>query len=147
MKIEEGQIHKGRCLCGAVELEAVGVPVVVAHCHCKDCQRLTGAGHSTGAMFPVSRFRLTGAVSEYTLTSEAGNEVTRVFCPSCGSPILGRNTGMPGFVTVSLGVLEDSSAFEPGVVIFARNRKPWDAMGGAIPTFDAQPHWRPEGKG
>ena len=144
MKIGESDVHAGGCLCGAVRFEVEGPPVIVAHCHCKDCQRLTGAGHSTGAMFATSRFRLEGAVREYVLTSEAGNEVTRVFCPSCGSPILGRNTGMPGFVTVSLGALEDSSAFEPGVTVFARNRKPWDAMDDSIPTFEAQPAWRPD---
>jgi hypothetical protein len=144
MAIGSDQIHKGRCLCGSVEYEAEGVPVIVAHCHCEDCQRLTGAGHSSGAMFATSRFRLTGTVREYQLTSDAGNVVTREFCPSCGSPILGRNTGMPGFVTVSLGTLEDSSAFEPGVVVFARNRKPWDTMDASVPTFAAQPQWRPE---
>jgi hypothetical protein len=142
--IDDEQVHRGRCLCGAVRFETHGRPEIVAHCHCKDCQRLTGGGHSTGAMFPTSRFQLKGTVGEYLLESEAGNEVTRVFCPSCGSPILGRNSGMPGFVTVSLGTLEDSSEFEPAVVVFARNRKPWDVMDETIPTFDAQPSWRPE---
>lgn len=136
-------VHHGRCLCGAVTFEMEGTPVVVAHCHCQDCQRLTGAGHSTGAMFPSSQFKLQGPVREYSLTSEAGNEVTRVFCPSCGTPILGRNSGMPGFVTISLGTLDDSSMFQPSVVIFARNRKPWDKMDESIATFDAQPAWRP----
>jgi hypothetical protein len=144
MTIGEDQIHRGGCLCGAVRFETTGAPVIVAHCHCEDCQRLTGAGHLTGAMYPMDRFRLEGPGREFILRSEAGNEVTRVFCPTCGSPILGRNSGMPGFVTVSLGTMEDSSAFEPGVTIFARNRKPWDAIDPAIPTFDGQPPWRPD---
>jgi hypothetical protein len=95
-------------------------------------------------MFPEARARLTGRLSEYRLTSEAGNEVTRVFCPSCGSPILGRNTGMLGFVTVSLGLLRDSSAFEPSVVVFARSRRAWDTLDEAIPAFAAQPSWVPD---
>jgi hypothetical protein len=127
-----------------VTFEAVGDPVVVAHCHCEDCQRLTGAGHSTGAMFPTDRFEIRGPTREYELRSEAGNQVTRVFCPNCGSPILGRNSGMAGFVTVSLGLIEDSYGLEPGVVIFARNRRAWDVMDDSIATFDAQPQWRPE---
>lgn len=144
MSIDSNLVHHGQCLCGAVAFEAKGAPVVVAHCHCRDCQRLTGAGHSTGAMFPLDRFSIRGPVREYRLKSEAENEVTRVFCPSCGSPILGRNTAMPGFVTISLGTLDDSSMFEPVVTIFARNRKPWDAMDDSIATFEAQPQWRPE---
>jgi hypothetical protein len=143
MAIGDDQVHTGRCLCGAVRFELAGAPVIVAHCHCQDCQRLSGAGHATGAMFPTARFRLEGAVSEYTLRSDAGNEVTRVFCPACGSPILGRNTGMPGFVTVSLGLVDDSAEFEPAVRIFARNRKPWDGAPEDLPTFEAQPSWKP----
>jgi hypothetical protein len=136
-------VLEGGCLCGTVRYRLQGPPVVVAHCHCEDCQRLSGAGHSTGAMFPVSQFVLNGRVAEYALTSAAGNTVTRVFCPNCGSPILGRNTAMEGFVTVSLGTLDDSSAIKPDVVVFARNRKPWDVMDDTLPTFDAQPAWRP----
>jgi hypothetical protein len=143
MTILDDSLHRGQCLCGAVQVEADGAPIVVAHCCCLDCQRLTGAGHSTGATFPAARVRLTGELREFALTSEAGNAVTRVFCPSCGSPILGRNSGMPGFVTLSLGLLCDSSAFEPAVTIFARSRRPWDPLDAAVPSFDAQPPWRP----
>jgi hypothetical protein len=95
-------------------------------------------------MFPTDRFEIRGPTREYELRSEAGNQVTRVFCPNCGSPILGRNSGMAGFVTVSLGLIEDSYGLEPGVVIFARNRRAWDVMDDSIATFDAQPQWRPE---
>ncbi len=94
-------------------------------------------------MFSATQLRLDGPTAEFKLVSEAGNEVTRVFCPSCGSPILGQNTGMAGFVTLSLGTMDDSSEFEPGVTVFARNRKPWDAMDGSVATFDAQPAWSP----
>jgi hypothetical protein len=95
-------------------------------------------------MFAADRFEMTGPVGEYRLLSENGNEVTRTFCPSCGSPIFGCNTAMPGFLTISLGTFEDSSGFAPAVVVFARNRKPWDVMDETLPTFDAQPRWSPE---
>lgn len=144
MSIRDDQIHRGRCLCGVVTYEVIGAPQIVAHCHCSDCQRLTGAGHSTGAMYPLERFKMSGPVREHTLTSEAGNTVTRGFCPGCGSPVFGRNSGMPGYVTITLGTLDDSSMFEPAVVVFARNRRPWDVMDRELPTFDAQPAWRPE---
>ena len=138
------RVRHGRCLCGSVQYEVRGEPQIVAHCHCKDCQRLTGAGHSTGAMFPTKKFHMTGPVSEYKVQSENGNEVTRVFCPSCGSPILGCNSAMQGFLTISLGTLNDSTDLMPAVAIFARNRKPWDVMDESIQTFEAQPVWKPE---
>lgn len=145
MSIRDDQILRGRCLCGSVTYEVTGSPEIVAHCHCADCQRLTGAGHSTGAMYPVGRFQLSGPTGEHRLTSDAGNVVTRAFCPRCGSPIFGSNSAMEGYVTISLGTFDDSSLFEPAVVIFARNRKPWDAMDDSLPTFQAQPGWHPQG--
>ena len=135
--------HSGGCLCGAVRYEVEGRPLVVAHCHCKDCQRGSGTGHSTGAMFPADKMRLMGQVTEFKVKSDNGNEVTRVFCPACGSPILGRNSGMEGYLTIALGTVDDSSGFEPQVVVFARNRKPWDIMDESLPTFEAQPNWKP----
>ena len=137
-------VHKGGCHCGSVRYRATGKPVIVAHCHCKDCQRLGGAGHSTGAMFAVENFQLEGPVSEYALDADNGNRVTKAFCPICGSQILGRNSGSTGYVTVSLGTLDDSSALQPQVAIFARNRKPWDIMDEKIASFESQPGWKPD---
>lgn len=144
---KNSEIHTGRCLCGNIRYEVTGHPVVVAHCHCKDCQRASGAGHTTGAMFATTQFTISGRVAEYSLVSDAGNQVTKVFCPTCGSPVLGRNDGMEGFVTVSLGTMDDSSKFEPDVVIFADNKKTWDIMSDTLPTFLAQPEWSPENTG
>jgi len=140
---KNSKIHTGGCLCGKIRYEASGAPVVVAHCHCEDCQRASGAGHTTGAMFATAQFKITGRFAEYTLVSNAGNQVTKVFCPTCGSPIFGRNDGMQGFVTVSLGTMDESSEFEPEVVIFASNKKPWDTMSDTLATFPAQPKWSP----
>src|SRR5262249_688157 len=97
-----------------------------------------------GAMYPVARFKLSGSIGEHTLTSNAGNLVTRAFCPKCGSPILGRNNAMEGFVTISLGTFDDSSVFEPAVVIFARNRKPWDSVDRSRREFEAEAEWHPQ---
>jgi len=49
-------------------------------------------------------------------------------------------------VTISLGTLDDSSSFEPEVIVFARNQKPWDVMDKQITAFMAQPNWHPEDK-
>ena len=117
--------------------------MVVAHCHCLDCQRLSGAGHTTGAMFPDEAVRLTGAVSTFDIASAAGNTVTRLFCGGCGSPLFGRNSGMPGFMTVSVGTLDDPDDLKPQVAIFTRSRRAWDVMDPALASYEAQPGWKP----
>ena len=136
-------MRTGRCLCGKSTYAIEGDPVIVAHCHCEDCQRLSGAGHTTGAMFPESGVRMNGPIASFELVSEAGNQVTRLFCATCGSPLFGKNSAMPGFITATAGTLDRSEELSPQVAIFARNRRPWDAMDSALATFDAQPAWKP----
>ena len=137
-------MRSGRCLCGGCTYEIDGDPIVVAHCHCLDCQRLTGAGHSTGAMFPQNDVTLIGPVASYELASASGNTVTRLFCATCGSPLFGKNTGMPEVMTVSLGTLDKPDDLTPQVAIFARTRRAWDTMDPTLATYDAQPGWKPE---
>ena len=134
----------GRCLCGNCSYTIEGEPVVVAHCHCLDCQRLSGAGHTTGAMFPEEGVTLTGAPATFSLTSDGGNTVTRLFCGTCGSPLFGKNAGMPGFMTVFLGTLDAPDTLTPQVAIFARTRRQWDVMDASLTSFKAQPDWKPD---
>lgn len=136
-------MRTGGCLCGACKYEIDGDPVVVAHCHCIDCQKLTGAGHATGAIFAEDRIRLSGPSTSYSMPAESGNKVTRIFCSTCGSPLFGRNSGMPGYMTVSLGTFDSSNDLTPQVVLFARSRRPWDIMDEALPTYATQPDWKP----
>ena len=133
----------GKCLCGQCSYTIEGDPVVVAHCHCLDCQRLSGAGHTTGAMFAEEGVTLSGAPTSYALTSENGNTVTRLFCATGGSPLFGTNTGMPGFMTVTLGTLDQSDQLTPQVAIFARARRRWDLIDASVQSFDTQPGWKP----
>jgi hypothetical protein len=133
----------GQCLCGACRYTIEGDPVVVAHCHCRDCQRLSGAGHTTGAMFAEAGVSVEGDLATFDLLSEGGNTVTRLFCRTCGSPLFGRNTGMPGFLTVSLGTLDEPDSLTPQVAVFARTRRHWDVMDASLATFDSQPGWKP----
>lgn len=136
-------MSRGSCLCGQVTFEVRGEPVITAHCHCRDCQRLTGAAHSTGAMFAVENVTLNGKTAQFELAGSSGATVTRTFCPTCGSPLFGKNTAMPGFITLSVGTFDDLEAFVPKVAIFARNRATWDAMDPAVQSFETQPDWSP----
>jgi hypothetical protein len=138
------ETYAGGCLCGAVRYQISGTPVVVARCHCEKCQKVSGAGHTVGAMFADKALHLRGELGEFQYRSNAGNEVTKSFCPRCGSPMLGRNTGMKGYVTVPLGSMDDSSSLRSDVAISTRNRKPWDTLDTDIPCFEAQPDWKPD---
>lgn len=134
---------EGGCLCGKVRYKIEGDPIIVAHCYCRDCQRLSGAGHLTGAMFPVERIDIAGQLAEFQGVSESGNTVSHLFCAVCSSRLFGKNTGMPGFLTVGVGSLDEPGRVQPQVAVFARSRPHWDAADPNVQSFDTQPSWKP----
>ena len=133
----------GKCLCGAVTYEVVGPPVVVAQCHCQECRRLSGTGHTVGAMFRSGQITLNGQLAEFKYESEAGSKVTKAFCVNCGSPIYGSNTRLPDHMTLTLGTMDEARELSVEVVIFARNRPHWDRVDDDVTSFETQPDWKP----
>ena len=78
----------GGCLCGAIRYETVGEPVFSLRCHCRDCQRQSGAAHVPAARVPSAGFRiLQGTPKRYVTKADSGNDIVRVFCGNCGTPL------------------------------------------------------------
>jgi hypothetical protein len=93
-------------------------------------------------MYPVERARVIGVVAEFELKTDEST-VTRTFCPRCGSPLYGRNSRMPGFLTFTAGTLEDPGSLTPQVGIFTRTKRHWDATDAEVALFETQPPWKP----
>lgn len=136
--------YTGRCLCGEVRYVAEGKPKIVAQCHCEDCRRLSGTGHTIGAMFPSSAVAITGKLNNFRLMSDKDSEVTRTFCANCGSPIYGMNTRLPNYLTLTLGTMDDAAGLDVEVVIFERDKPHWDQLGNDVMSFATQPEWKPD---
>jgi len=137
--------YHGKCLCCEVTYVAVGPPVVVAQCHCEECRRLSGTGHTVGAMFSSDAVSLSGKLSQFSYLSDNGSQVTKAFCANCGSPIYGKNTRIPDHLTLSLGTMDDAEGLDIEVVIFERDKQHWDQLGKDVISFATQPDWKPEG--
>jgi len=74
-------LRTGGCLCGAIRYETAGEPVFTLRCHCRDCQRQSGAAHVPAARFPSAGFRiLLGTPRRYVTKADSGNDIVRVFC-------------------------------------------------------------------
>lgn len=127
----------GRCLCGAVNYRIASAPVRMAQCHCRDCQRASGTGHTSQAFFKLADFEAQGKTASFAVTAESGNVVTRYFCPTCGSRVWNENTGRPGIVVVPVGCLDNSDWYAPEAVGFTRNRGAWDVTSVEVPNFEA----------
>jgi hypothetical protein len=136
--------YTGRCQCGGVAYEAVGDPVIVAQCHCEQCRRLSGTGHTVGAMFTVASVTMRGRMNDYCYISTLGSKVTKSFCRVCGSPICGRNSKNPDHVTIALGSMDDAKGFDVHVVIFDRDKQCWDQLEKDVLRYDTQPEFNPK---
>lgn len=94
-------------------------------------------------MFPRAAVVLQGEICAFTYQSAKGSAVTKGFCPTCGSPVYGRNTRSPDHVTLPLGAMDNADGLRVEVVIFDRDKPHWDQLGDDVTFFATQPEWRP----
>lgn len=129
----------GGCACGAVRYQADAAPALSMQCHCRDCQRATGGGHASMAIFQRSTFRLRGEVKYHAVTTDSGHVARRGFCPACGSPVVSEPGVAPEMIAVHAASLDDPSTYAPQLAIYGKRAHRWDPTDTALPRFDAMP--------
>jgi hypothetical protein len=75
---------QGGCACGAVRYRMTSRPMFVNCCHCRSCQRETGASFALNAIIEAKRVILLSGSPEVVNTPSAsgmGQKIAR--CPSC----------------------------------------------------------------
>ena len=134
------QPRTGGCLCGAIRYQTIGDPVFTLRCHCRDCQRQSGAAHVPAARVPSAGFRiLQGTPRRYVTKADSGNEIVRVFCGDCGTPLYVQVATRPDLVGLRVCTLDDPSWFRPEADIFMRSAQPWDHDETGVPKYDGYP--------
>lgn len=117
---------KGGCLCGAVRYECGAPPIMQGACHCRDCQKQTGAAYAVLAIFQKDDVTVTGDSYEvFVHKGESGQEVRRGFCSKCGSSILAEYDVTPDFAVVMSGTLDDPALVKPEWNIYTAGKQPW----------------------
>ena len=133
-------IRTGGCLCGAVRYESGGEPLFSLQCHCRGCQRASGAAHVSAVRMPSAEFRIIqGAPKTYVARSDAGNDISRVFCGECGTPLYVQVSTRPDIVGLRVTTFDDPSWFKPDANIFTKSAQPWDHVDPSVPAFDTYP--------
>lgn len=126
----------GQCLCGAVRYTSAGSPQFVFLCHCRDCQHAGGSLAHFGVMVPEAGFSRIGEVRSYAKTSDSGRQITREFCPTCGSGIDHRLEVAPGMVVIKGGTLDNPAAVAPTFELCARTKLLSLASGAPLRCFE-----------
>lgn len=129
----------GGCLCGAVRYESQADPVMAGHCHCADCRKSSGTGHSSHLAVPKPSLVVTGEVTLFDRPADSGNVVSRAFCPTCGAPVYSLSPAMPDMIFLRASSLDDPEVFRPQMVVYTKRAPSWDHMDSQLPSFVAMP--------
>lgn len=122
-------VATGQCLCGSYRYSFERDQVISAsHCHCKDCQRMTGCGKATIVLVPTAALEAQGELKTYTVTGTDGAHVTRGFCPDCGSGVVSYIEEMPEIRFVKAGGLDDSSWVTVDSSFWSSSAQPWSPV-------------------
>ncbi len=138
---------EGGCDCRAVRYRVESAPLFVHCCHCRWCQRESGAAFALNAMIEADRVTTLAAQPELVHTpsaSGAGQKIAR--CPTCRVALWSHYSGAgPVLKFVRVGTLDDPDLLPPDIHIFTATRQPWvqlapDAL--AVPEYyDRKQHW------
>jgi hypothetical protein len=106
--------HEGVCICGEIRYAVTAKPHVITICHCRFCQRATGAPYLVEPIFSLDDLAISrGAPKTFDLLSAgSGKKVTIHFCAGCGTKLYLTLERFPGLVGVYAGTFDDPSWIE-----------------------------------
>ncbi|MEI9987088.1 MAG: GFA family protein [Aliidongia sp.] len=110
----------GSCLCGAVRYSAarLGDP---GWCHCRQCQRASGAPAVVWADCTKPEFTVKGPVARI----KSSNHTHRLFCLYCGSTLFMVEDATDGLVNIAVATLDEPARIRPEFHIWDSARLPW----------------------
>src|SRR5258707_2188890 len=138
---------EGKCTCGAVRYRMTSKPLFVHCCHCRWCQRETGASFALNARIDADRVVLLKGVPEVVDTpsnSGKGQKISR--CPACRVALWSNYAGAGDAVRfVRVGTLEEPDRLPPDIHIFTASKQPWVVLPPGMPAvaeyYDPEQYW------
>ena len=130
----------GGCLCGAIRYRVDAEISELRHCHCRDCQKASGAHGAVVALIPRDKVTLEkGTPKRYAGKAASGRTLYRFFCPDCGSPLFGQRETMPDMMTLRAGTLDDSKDLKIVMHIWTESAHPWSYIDPNAKQHPGQP--------
>jgi hypothetical protein len=131
-------MHKGSCLCGAVEYEISGALGPIVFCHCSRCRKASGSAFNAISPVAAANFHIVkGQESLRGYRNNAG--VYRMFCGTCGSQLFGKRESAPETVRVRIGTLDTPVDAKVSAHIFVGSKAEWDEIHDDVPQYEERP--------
>ena len=138
---------EGGCTCGAVRYRMTGGPLFVHCCHCRWCQRETGAAFALNAMIEADRVvLLSGEPEMVAVPSESGRGQKIARCPECRVALWSNYAGAGDAVRfVRVGTLDEPGRLPPDIHIYTASKQPWvvipEGARAVAEYYDREDHW------
>jgi len=138
---------EGGCDCRRVRYRLLSAPMFVHCCHCRWCQRESGASFALNAMIEADRVISLGVDPELVNTpSESGSGQLIARCPVCRIAVWSNYAGAGPVVRfVRVGTLDEPDRLPPDIHIFTESKQPWVVLDGAAPVmpqyYEREQHW------
>jgi len=140
----------GGCACGTIRYRMTTSPLFVHCCHCRWCQRETGASFALNALIEADRVVLLEGEPEVVDTpsnSGKGQKIAR--CPRCHVAVWSNYAGAGDAVRfVRVGTLDDPDRLPPDIHIFTSSKQPWIVLPPGVRAvaefYDIAREWPPE---
>ena len=100
----------GQCACGRVGFEVTAPFSSAGYCHCKRCQRRTGALWSANAIVDADGFKIVRGGDAVRVWSPEGEGLPKAFCADCGGHLYSDGDS---FMVVRLGAIDGDPEIEP----------------------------------
>ena len=147
---EATQSFDGGCDCRHVRYRMTSRPMFVHCCHCRWCQRETGASFALNALIESERVvLLSGDVEIVDTPSNSGKGQKIARCPRCRIAVWSNYAGAGDLLRfVRVGTLDEPDRFPPDIHIFTASKQPWVVLPPGIPAmpeyYKAADYWPPE---
>jgi len=125
--------HEGGCHCGALRYRIMAKPTESGYCHCKICQRTTSAPVLAWFAMPTQAFQLIVGEPKIYKSSARGE---RLFCGTCGTQLLYRDSEGPKEVYINTASLDDPEIARPEKHIFTASRISWFDTADDLPRYE-----------
>ena len=136
---------EGGCDCGAVRYRMNANPMMVHCCHCRWCQRETGAAFALNAMIEADRVELLEGEPEAVMTPSASGKGQKIWrCPRCRIAVWSNYAGAGDALRfVRVGTLDEPDRAPPIIQYGNESRVSWYSELGTLqgnrPTYADDP--------
>jgi len=140
----------GGCTCRAVRYRITTAPIIVHCCHCRWCQRETGASFALNAVIEADRVVVDSGKPELVVTPSASGKGQKILrCPTCRVAVWSHYAGGgEAFSFIRIGTLDEPDRLPPDLHIFTASKQPWvtlpDGARAFAEFYDPKVEWPKE---